>query len=518
MDSDELSKRILTADDFLLSKGSENDDSRIRIFDSFYNQLKKHDIETEKIAIIPSDSKKIERDGRILWISPKAINKMEQLDNLTRTSKTDIEFAGFGLTKSYDDKTTVVVDFLAPRADKIFVLELPVDAGFDYPGNFQRLREIGKNLMELLALSSQLKLIYTNNEICLESDNRDSPVSLERMITDLDGEQKNQAWDLIYEFLNRLSYERLPGDISILKNILQSSGSVQLNTDWDVVVSPNYSLETVHYVTRLIVEAKQQNAMPDYSMHYHPSVAGILLDSMKKGIRPSRGDFEYAKRRKIRWYEIRILGTDEEPESKINITSQVYNTYEIYSIEPFIRNIIEEIEVLDPNVGPEELSLYVETLSSYLEKLSNLNYTTADVVKFVLGKRKHDKIFHESDVRNVSSIKGMVLRAITYPVNPESKLQKISLDILKMHVKLNTHSIYQQIMKAVTADPNGGKKLNNLGHDDKPLLCNLSIATDADEIKKGLQIAVEFLDTLEAPSVKRDKVLLNQIKAVRQFL
>jgi len=545
MDTDELSKRILKADNFLVDEDSK-DDSLIKIFKTYYSQLEdgKHNIKIEKISAIPNGSREIERDGRVLWISPKAMKERQKIDSFVRNNKTDTEIVGFGLTKTYDDKTTVLVDFLAPRPDKIVMLELPLHLTQDYPGNFQRLRNIARDLLELLVESEQLSLVCIDNEICIESNKRDSPVSLEEMIAPLDiKEQRAQAWDLIYKFLDRISDGGLPKDIGALRGFLKGSKGLQLNTDWDVVVAPNFCLPTIVYATRLIFEAKQQKALPNYSMHYHPSESFIVLKSMKKVVQPSYGDIDHATKARVKWNEIQTLGTDEKPKSKTDITSQVYNMDELHSINPAIRDIIEELEGLDFGLIPDMLIQYVQNLSMYLEKLSGLNYDVGPVIVFALGEEKYESIYkHLGNARDVNSIKDMILRAITDPVDPDSKLKEISLDVLKMHFELNTHAIYQKIMKAVALDPNGEEKLNDLypiiyqriakavAYDSnvaeklrdpfwwKPLLYNLSIATDEKEIRAGLQIAIEFINFLNALPITKDRAFLDQIKAVRQFL
>ncbi|MDB4349339.1 ARMT1-like domain-containing protein [Omnitrophica bacterium] len=440
----------------------------------------------ERISAIPPGSKRIERDGRVLYISPEAAKKMEELDDFIRATEGKVEISGRGLTKPYDDKTTVLIDFLLPRRDNILILDRPIETGIAYQKYWLK---IEMALVDLLADSKHLRLTCVANEICIESGSGGSPLNIERMVADLDDDQKRaQAWDAINAFLSGLSMSRwqLPRDMAALRSRLKDSGGLSLNTNLDYVATPTGGIETVRYRSRLYAEVERQGAVPHHQMHHHPITSVPHLGGIKRAAGPSCSDFYFFKETGIEWFEIRVLDAKKEPTPGEYAASGIYNMQEVYALEPAIKETLENIERLDPGVDPAGLHRHVQKLIRLFVRLRELRYRTAEVVKFALRAELFDEhITRLAGVENVGSIKDMVLWGIFGSADPADYLNGVSIETLRMHVELGTHAAYQKVVTAAKTDPVLRQELSMLGREDILPVCLLSIATNTDIIRRG---------------------------------
>ena len=69
------------------------------------------------------------------------------------------------MTKRYDDNTTVLVDFISPRMDRIFVFDLPAYIGLATGEDLGYLKDIGFKIMGLLSESQSIALSVSRWEV-----------------------------------------------------------------------------------------------------------------------------------------------------------------------------------------------------------------------------------------------------------------------------------------------------------------------------------------------------------------
>ena len=175
---------------------------------------------------------------------------------------------------------------------------------------------------------------------------------------------------------------------------------------------------------------------------------------------------------------------DADFESKTEFASEIYNLQEVYAIEEKIRNIVDQIENLPINASPTEFFYLVDRLTYILEWFALLNYDVAKVVRFVIGSVRTRFYSELEDVANVKSLKEMVIYATFAHPFPDIKLKAMTLEVLSAHKVLQTHNLYRRVMRLVRKNEDLAGRLNDLGWENKPLLYELSVATNLDDIRR----------------------------------
>jgi hypothetical protein len=391
------------------------------------------------LSEIPPGSQRIEKNGKVLLVSPKALEEMKKLDEFARDRDLVAEIAGYGLTRPFalDDTSSILVDFIAPDNKKIFVID----------GLF--INQFLTAFSAALGNSKTLSLLLKDDQIELVSDNPEVSFSLQ----DLGGEKI--GWSALYQYIERLTDRKLPTDVDELKELLRAQGQIKLNTDWECVVSGGSVWVTHVYHSRVHSEAKRQDALPNYTMHHHPqlmlSVMGLEGESQSDKehyydtlLRFSTGDLIHMKMHEVDWFEIRALGNAQNLSERGQTTSAFYSMSLVDEIaSPLAEEISKLMDIKEAT--PQGLTEAIERIQPILDKLKKANFDHKTILKYKLGQKRFDEI-HEQVFypKNMTSVKDLVLAAIFSSDNPIESLKKVTPKVLGLHFQLKTHSLYQR--------------------------------------------------------------------------
>ncbi|MFC1576888.1 ATP-binding protein [Candidatus Omnitrophota bacterium] len=451
--------------------------------------------EPEALTEIPEGSEYVERDGRILYITPEAKKNMAILDGFARKNAGVSEVIGFGVTKPYkfDDEITVVVDFLPPREEKTLFLDVPMRTGFLKSVNILEVRRVGLRLMKTLAGSEELFLERSDEDVVLRSNDPDLTIGLRSLMERVeDPAERRQCLELIHNCLEDISRQDLPLGLDPLSAKLKAEGSIRLKTDWDEVVAPGNCYETVHYRRRLRDMALENEARPDYAMHYHPA---IDLEN-KIPLSPSAGDLLHFVDAGVRWHEIRCLGPAEKGHKALQVKRTFYNMDQLFYIAEPLKDIIGQVEAFEILNDPEELYKYAESILSIVTGLLDLNYHPASIVAFIYGREAlRGKKKRYEDCKNIQSIRDLVLFAV-FSIDPSGLLGRMSLEALRLHVELDTFTVYQKVKAAYDADPRLQAEIDEYAVRHGVRLMTLPQETDVKEIQRKYQPVNRFYTRL----------------------
>lgn len=377
----------------------------------------------------------IHRDGKALAITQRAGTKMAALDQLARSHITQGEVVGYGLTKRTESNLTIVVDFIAP--EKILVID-----------QLQN-RNVAK-LMDNLSSSATFSLGLIDNTLWLISDEKNYSMSF----FDELGPPEALVLEDLRSCINKLASKNLPWDIESLKDQLRRDGPVDLIAHWDNVVFSDRVWTTQAFRKKVEKEANGQGLKANYTMHHHPSLElfGVQMggfpstaspQDFRKQLAFSGKDLLYMKSHEIEWFEIRSLGTPENPSAVQSVSSEFYNMQDIDSlimeIHPFTEAAVKE----DPwGRDPETTYELIRAFLPIAEKLSQMGYHLNAVLEYLIG---FYHIVPASHFHGISPDLYFSLQEIAWyhAASDDNALvlaqwRKITLDLLKLHEQLKT--------------------------------------------------------------------------------
>ncbi|MFC2149511.1 hypothetical protein ACFLQ8_02300 [Candidatus Auribacterota bacterium] len=485
------------------------------------------------LALAPStempdlkNAKVVKIEGKTLIITEKALGKMDELDKIIRrrtgTDTMPSEIGGIGLTKKIGKDVTLVVDFVEPRKDKIFEIKsrsLIVSS------------EIA-NLMLAVAASSKLALTLRNNELFFDSDVKESSFTID-----------DYEWRRLQDLVIRLCRKGLPDDVKELKSKIKESGPIELDIDWDIVITGVNAMMSKEYLDRVFEEAKKQGAIPDFMMHYHPQLAmpGLVLDGtftteeiLSDILTFSAGDLQAFKVRNVNWFEVRTLGIPDRQNKYTDTVGRFYSYEQIKTIGSPLKGIIQSIiDLRDEEATPERLYALVEEITVILEKFKSMtghkrvvisvleHYLGAELigkVRQILMERDRDGLIDIIDIvrgrkilisegqelfaklsgmKKAVSLKEFVLANVLFCEGTDMlspKPEVIDLELLKLHESLGIYSLCRKARDYCVSNPLFKKRILELF--DREDLWNLSSETDKEKIKSGAEVLSALLDYL----------------------
>jgi len=116
------------------------------------------EIEVDTLTEVPAESTRVEQQGRTLYVAPEAQRAMDPLDTFVAAQPHAAEICGYGLTQPIDEQTSVVVDFVSPHPDRIYI----VGARDPEPA--------AEQLLNAVAASHRLALEFSDGHLALRSD------------------------------------------------------------------------------------------------------------------------------------------------------------------------------------------------------------------------------------------------------------------------------------------------------------------------------------------------------------
>ncbi|MBF0483238.1 MAG: hypothetical protein HQL25_00885, partial [Candidatus Omnitrophica bacterium] len=368
----------------------------------------------EPIDSIPVNSEKVEQDGKVLYKSPQALEKMRELDSFVANSEFEVEAAGIGLTKQFSkdptNQTSVLVDFILPREGKIFAIKKR--------SNIKNYDKFG----DALAFSKSLKLILKGGKIFLESNETEFSFVFDEL------------WPHLLKYIQLLVDQPLPVDIKEVKKLLKEKGEMIINIDWDMVVTRSSIRTTNYYYERVKQKAQEERALPNFDMHYHPMIrsAKTLLEKeplydreefFESLVQFSPEDARYIEYLGMQWFEIRTLGTSEDINSQSLTTQRIYNMDTINHLRDLLRKPIKDFIALPASeITPEKVYAFTTALVNVMETDDD-NIDLKAMVKYSMDEEDFDKLEKRYSRKSIKNLKDFVLYML---FNREDSLEEFS--------------------------------------------------------------------------------------------
>jgi len=431
--------------------------------------------ETTLPSAVPPSSKKIRQYGRTLYISPKALTEMKRLDEFASQRDYVAEIAGFGLTRQLDEKAVLVVDFVAPREGRVFVIKALFLDQF-VPG-----------FLHALTRTQRLSLTLRDGEIALVSDDETYSMVL-----------GDFGWRSIQKYMEGLSSKAFPEDPEAVKTTIKEEGDVALDTDWDSVVAGGTATLTDRYLQRVQEEAQKQRASANYTMHHHPHLGLAVLALSDKSLSErqryyrellkfSDGDLGFMREAKVDWFEIRALGTPEDLTSDTETTNELYSLEEVNRLaEPLKAAVAELIELPEEESGnPERFSAIVQRLLPPFEQMAVEGYNARTLLKYVFGQKTVSQYKEQLRLpKDIKSLKDVVLEAVFAADTPLERISALRPTLLRTHAELNTLATFQRVMALYAQDTETSQSISD--YISRNRLWDLPIETNVETLKDGV--------------------------------
>jgi predicted unusual protein kinase regulating ubiquinone biosynthesis (AarF/ABC1/UbiB family)/Zn-dependent protease with chaperone function len=365
-----------------------------------------------RASSVPDGSRRVDSSGKVLYISPLAEERMKALDRFSAAHSGVSEVCGFGLTSSVGENDTLVEDFVAPREDKVVVL--------DFPGNAD---ELTVSLIATLSLFETVSLEVKNGRARITvGDERSLPVD-------------SAHWAMWRPVLEKLASRTLSHELEGLPE-----GRVSLKRkedDWDVVVYGSRAMPTMTFAQRVREMAGTRQVR--FTMHFHPN--GWLTQAADRGAQPpelarliqwtlgfSDNDVVLHQAMGADWFEIRVLGTPEDPRSENGgISSRVHEMWKINGDLKKFKKIMDGMLSLPET--PEAAEVLVGLLNE-LRAFAGTQESKHLQSLFLLAYGKIMNSYKSKKPEDIRNIRDFVLWSI---FDMGGHLKKLTPELLRDH-------------------------------------------------------------------------------------
>ena len=372
-------------------------------------------------------------NGRYLFETQRARAQMEALHKFYIGMNSFHEIGGIGITlQGVDNRQQVVVDFVLPRPNKIFLTNQETFTA---------------NMRIFFSHLTSGNMVYLNaepNGLFMRSSALPEGFLIDR-----------SNWRELKNYVERLSNQSLPDDFEQARGMIKLKGALELDPDWDLISSKRSFFMTRVYMKRVEQVRAAYNGKANYWVHYHPnnpsralSLQGASFEDRHRYLRSvlslSGDDLESIHAAGLEWSEIRTLGTVADPFG-IDYSQEFYHISQLSSIENDVKRNIGNLIGATSEISPESLMALVHALDADFDRLElngiNVNgfldYVLQDERSYLNARFAPDFIF---------SLKGLLLHYLLYSTSPATTIRRVTPGLLQMHMSLNSLHLYQQVV------------------------------------------------------------------------
>ncbi len=358
-----------------------------------------------------------------------------------------------------------------------------------------------KKLMDLLSDSESLQLRASNSVISIVPNNdEDTEKWLNLPIND-----NKIAWGMTKSNIETLVGFQLPDTPQEMIDLIHSnqsqqqastlSESLNLKSDWELVLSGGGAIITDKFVERVTKTAEEKKLKINFTMHHHPnlglSVWALESKSLserqayyKKLLQFSSADLRSMVDADIEFFEIRALGTAKDIASKVETTSRIYKTKEISKESKHLGELINQAKLpQDENDTPEKLGELALQIEFEISQLATKDYPIKSLIEYYVGKEEYKKGLNDFRDRKIPvSNKALV---IYHLLNTDDKpFPKLTTELFKTRQETDITALISKAGEMYEQGGESKKKIDDaISKDGLHDMFWITTSTDSARIK-----------------------------------